>query len=99
MRKLVCISALLALGACTPAVPRLTVEAAEDFCKKKIANRMITEVSLGVGVGTSGVKTNGGVSVGVDLDAFGDPEIAYAKCVKKYSGLEPVNSLSGAPIK
>jgi|GEM_PF-3601931 len=80
MRKLVCISVLLALCACTPAVPRLTIEVAQDFCKKKIKNQMISEASFGVGE---------------DREALGDPKVAHAKCVKKYSGQDPTAPLAG----
>ena len=84
------ITSVAVLAACTPSAPTMGVEQAQTYCRAKVSNPVDTNINLGVGIGSGGkVRTNAGLSVGVDLNALLSAEQSYDKCVMKNAGVAP----------
>ena len=89
------ITSVAVMAACTPAAPTMGVEQAQEYCRNhhmiaKVSNPVDTRVNLGVGIGSGGkVRTNAGLTVGVDLNALMSAEKSYDKCVMENAGVAP----------
>ena len=84
------ITSVAVMAACTPAAPTIGVEQAQEYCRAKVSNPVDTRVNLGVGIGSGGkVRTNAGLTVGVDLNALMSAEKSYDKCVMENAGVAP----------
>jgi hypothetical protein len=91
LKAILCLSIASALAACTPSAPTMGMEEAQSYCRAKISNPVDTNINLGVGVGSGGkVRTNAGLSVGVNLNALMSAEQSYEKCVMKNAGMAPI---------
>jgi hypothetical protein len=81
----------LGIAACTPSAPTMDLEQAQAYCRAEVSKSVSTGVNLGVGIGSDGkVRPTGGITIGVNLDSALNPQGSYENCVRKNSGLDPI---------
>ncbi|MEM8980697.1 MAG: hypothetical protein AAGD04_14515 [Pseudomonadota bacterium] len=83
--------AAVLLTACTP----LTEERAEAICRERAADAAGPSGSIGIGVGTGGVRTGASVSISGDALAGRTPEEVYTTCITKFREEGKVGSTGG----